>query len=54
MKYCPNCGSQNLETVGINSDGGIDKCLSCKMQFSVRVTRKPSQRTSDVAPKGGK
>ena len=51
MKFCPNCGSQNLENIGINNDGVINKCLLCKMQFSIRVNREPSSRISYANPR---
>lgn len=35
VKYCPYCGKDKLETVGIMASGAILRCLLCELRFVV-------------------
>ena len=35
VKYCPYCGKEKIEKVGITSFGTIFRCLLCKLRFIV-------------------
>lgn len=35
-KFCPYCGKEKIETVGISGSGTIYLCPHCKKRFSIR------------------
>jgi ribosomal protein L37AE/L43A len=37
MNYCPNCGNDTLDMIGICNTGGIYKCNKCKIKFSIDI-----------------
>jgi hypothetical protein len=35
--YCPNCGSNKIDKYGLDENGGMYKCIKCKIFYSLKV-----------------
>lgn len=35
IKYCPYCGKESVQKIGISCIGSIFKCLLCRVHFIV-------------------